>query len=183
MHKIENSMTLQQWLKAEIQVKKHYTSKVQSSTISNGQLKLGYNDTIIICIEPFSITNKSSSNINSNMFFTSTVFIGFKWMRSQSSNTNLTQINLIHISNTTIHNNPRPPLVLCQLHQIPSNKSTPHASSSINNQNSSFSFCFKKFSYQHIIFKHFYSNSGPRECLRLSILLEHWMKYPQITIC
>ncbi|RDY05318.1 putative transcription factor, partial [Mucuna pruriens] len=75
-----------------------------------------------------------------DIVFTRALFVGSEWMRSQGSDANVTRIDLIYISNAAIDYNPGPAIVMCYLCQIPSQQRTPQASTSINNQHSSFSF-------------------------------------------
>ncbi|PON88857.1 hypothetical protein TorRG33x02_153720 [Trema orientale] len=98
--------------------------------------------------------------MNRNMPLPNSPLVGFDWMRSQSSNANITSIDLIHISYATIDNNSSPTHALCQQPQIASHQPTPHAASPINHQNLSLSSTLQSLPHQRIVLKHLESHYG-----------------------
>nr|AFK42061.1 unknown [Medicago truncatula] len=110
------------------------------------------------------------------MLFSHTFLIGFHGMRTKSSHPNITTIDLIHISYTSIHNDTCPSIVLCLHHRITSQYCTAQTGTPIHNKHSSIAFLFKKLPNQDIVFKHLQGNYRSGKDLSSTINLKNWLK-------
>lgn len=90
-------------------------------------------------------------NLERDMLFPDPFLARFQGMRSQGPKVDRTLIDLVHVSNAAIHNNPSPSHVLSQLSRVPTHQSASQASSAIDNQRSPFVSSFEQLRNQDVV--------------------------------
>jgi hypothetical protein len=103
-------------------------------------------------------------------------------VRVQSSDTNVTTIDLINIPDTAIDHNASPPVVLRLLDRIATQNGTPHAATTIKYEDPAMTFLLKKFTDQNIVFIDLQRYNRASKDLTPSVNLEDGLKSTKLAI-
>lgn len=129
------------------------------------------------------------SNLDRDMLSPDPFLARFQGMLSQGPKVDRTLIDLVHVSNAAIYNNPSPSHVLSQLSRVPTHQSASQASSAIDNNALPSSLVLSSSgtrmlsSNQDVVIESIESDNRTQEHFALAIYPEYWMQHKQVAPC